>query len=89
MGEVPLYGYGNGKVVRIGTRISSGRVQFLMSEVLMYYIFMIKTRAQRKLLHTCIIVVIVKQYLVQIDRIDGLPCDVVESSTCLYLLPWH
>jgi len=39
--------------------ISSGRV------------FTINTRAQQKLLHTCIILVIVKHHLVQIGRIDG------------------
>ena len=39
--------------------ISSGRV------------FVINTRAQRKLLHTWIIVVIVQQHLVQIGQIDG------------------
>ena len=32
---------------------------------------MINTRAQSKLLHTRIILVIVKQHLVQIRRIDG------------------
>ena len=31
---------------------------------------MTNTRAQRKLLHTCIILVIVEQHLVQIGRID-------------------
>ena len=33
---------------------------------------MINTRAQRKLTHTWIILVLVKQRLVQIGRIDGL-----------------
>ena len=33
-------------------------------------VFMINTRAQRKLLHTWIILVIVKEHLVQIGRID-------------------
>ena len=40
------------------TRISSG------------WVFMVNTRAQRNLLHTCIILAIVRQHLVQIDRID-------------------
>ena len=41
------------------TTISSGRV------------FMINSRAQKKLLHTWIISFIAKQHLVEIDRIDG------------------
>ena len=40
-------------------RVSFGRV------------FMINTRAQWNLLHTWIILVIIKQYLVQIGRVDG------------------
>jgi len=42
-----------------GRQISSGRV------------FMINTRAQRKLLQTWIVLVIVKRHLVQLGRIDG------------------
>ena len=52
------------------TLVSSGRV------------FAINARTQQELLHTCIILVIVKQHLVQIGRIDG-PTEYLISSLLL------
>ena len=49
---------GGAERVEAGARFSSGRV------------FVINTRAQRKLLHIWILLVIVKQHLVHIGRID-------------------
>ena len=59
--EVELGGYRSAAsdICRFFVRISSGRR------------FMINTRAQSKLLHTRIILVVVRHHLIQIGRIDG------------------
>jgi hypothetical protein len=60
MGEVPLYD--------LATKIAKSYSSWILSSG---RAFMTNTRAQRRVLHTCIISVIVKHHLVHIGRMDG------------------
>ena len=52
-------------------RCSTLWASYIASSICSHRAFVITTRDHRKLLHICIILVIVKQPLIQINRIDG------------------